>query len=1691
MDVFGLQQTIVAQYRDYVRSFLRVRDERVRQIVAEALDTPALLPQPLVQLSPAYAPSRTVDQLVHLGLLEPRCAHIFRDPMGKSIRLHQHQDDALARALADRSYVVTSGTGSGKSLTYLLPIINDVLRAGRQAQRVRAILVYPTNALINSQLQALQKLLGPDGPDCPVRFARYTGEVQGDARLRLRQHPPHILLTNYMMLELMLTRPGDAAFIDAGRNDLRWLVLDELHTYRGHQGADVALLVRRLRERSGSEELRCIGTSATMATGETAAERRAEVARFASRLFGATIAPEDVIEETLDRIVTGVDSAAPPALCQCLNEPIPTTWEGLRASSLCRWIEDTFGVKTDADGRLQRRLPIPLAEGARQLSELTGLDSEAVCRPQLEATLLAGSRIPRPDAPVNTPAFAFKLHQFISQGDTVYATLDDPDRRHIKLDAQYYAPGEDDQVLYPLVFCRTCGQDYYQVELDEERQRLTPGHTDAGVGEDDPARSVSGYFMVDPAGRRERVLEALPEHWYDERGKLHKTYAPFVPQPILATPAGEVVGGLADNATGGWFLRKPFMLCLCCGEAYTVSSKQDFGKLARLSSEGRSTATTLQALATVQAMRGSDVETDARKILSFTDSQQDASLQAGHFNDFVQVGLVRTALCAALRRGVLGHDTVAKAVVRELGLELAKYARDSALDPSSPQANHTRDTFQQLVEYRLYLDLERGWRIVQPNLEQCGLLRIEYEGLSQLVADEPRWAAMAELAQLTPAAREDLARAMLDTMRRELAVDTPLLERDRVDQLKQRCQEYLTEYWAFDEDERPQAACAFVLPGGAKRYGDRSLSARSALGRWVRRYFEAPLTGPQAEAVLAYLADQLRSFGLVAVEADDHRRLRLRASGLRWCPGNGTLARDPIRQRRAQGDVYDAVEPQVNEFFRAFYQQPTAALRDAEGAEHSGKTDNMDRQNREERFRSGDLTALFCTPTMELGIDISDLNAVHLRNLPPTPSNYAQRSGRAGRAGTPALVLAYCARGSGHDQYFFSRREQMVAGAVTSPALDLTSEDQVRAHLHAIWLAFSGLDLSGGGIHEVVLDAAGETLPLRPEVAASVVWTNIDRDACRASCQALLASCADELRSDADWYDGRWLDRVLDQSAADFDKAFDRWRELFRAAMGQLLAGHQLQVTAAVTKVKDGAAEAEGIIREANRQIALLQNNTRNRDESDFYPYRYLAAEGFLPGYNFPALPVRAFIPRKDHATYLSRPRFLAITEYAPQNLVYHEGTKYRSDRVLLPAQEPENRFLQAKVCGTCGYFHVGVEAEHCVRCQAAELVLFRNLLELSTVVGRRRERITCEEEDRLRRGYDIQTCVQFGVGEGGRLRRRRVSVGAGDETICEAIYAPTATLWRINRGFRRSTQEGFNLDLAKGRWLGQDQEASKPEALRVGVRPFVRYTANALLIKALVPAGVDTSIYLNSLRYALVRGIMATFQVEDRELASEIIGTADQTSLLLWENAEGGLGILRRLIDHAAIIGAVAKAALEVLHFDPVTGEDRRAEECGRACYDCLMSYFNQREHAVLDRHSVRDVLLRLTQAEVRREAPSRNREEQFAWLVEHTDPNSDLERALLQHLFEHQGNLPDDAQRPVAEPQCIPDFHYEPNTLVFCDGSVHDHPQQAAEDVKLRAELAECGYRTIIIRCDRDLAQQCAEHADVFGEGPGHGDA
>ena len=395
------------------------------------------------------------------------------------------------------------------------------------------------------------------------------------------------------------------------------------------------------------------------------------------------------------------------------------------------------------------------------------------------------------------------------------------------------------------------------------------------------------------------------------------------------------------------------------------------------------------------------------------------------------------------------------------------------------------------------------------------------------------------------------------------------------------------------------------------------------------------------------------------------------------------------------------MERQANKFFSGLYQETARHLAGVEGQAHTGQVDARDREQREQDFRTGKLSALFCSPTMELGIDIRELSVVHLRNIPPTPANYAQRSGRAGRGGQQALVAAFCSEGSSHDQYFFREPALMVAGAVAPPRLELANENLVRAHLHSVWLATSGIKLTSSIVDALVIDDAHPDFPLQPDIQHQMELSNEKRAELMNEClKSILQACGVEVKT-VFWNTSAWLDSVLNNAGLTFDRAFDRWRELYRAAIVQRNEARKTVDDPRAEREKRKSAEREEM--EAKREIELLGNRSQNSTESDFYPYRYLAAEGFLPGYNFPRLPLRAMLPTNDSTHVIDRPRFLGLREFGPRNILYHEGRKYRMARCVLPTGGVQARLKIAKFCRVCGYFHEGDQAgaDLCNHCKS------------------------------------------------------------------------------------------------------------------------------------------------------------------------------------------------------------------------------------------------------------------------------------------------------------------------------------------------------------------------------------------------------
>lgn len=1666
MDVFSLRDTVVGEYRKFATSFTKIHASDIRKRVEDIYAQGRFWPEPLIQINPNYKRGRSLETLIADGALDPRTSEIFRID-GAPISLHRHQEDAVVAASTGQSYVVTTGTGSGKSMCFFIPIVSAVLADKRKdpAPRTRAIIIYPMNALANSQVEELEKFI-KNAPGA-VTAARYTGQELPEERDHIADNPPDLLLTNFMMLELLMTRQTELDRKVIGNcAGLQFLVLDELHTYRGRQGADVALLVRRVRDLlAPGGKLQCIGTSATMASEGTLVDKQKVVAGVASKLFATHIDESNVIVESLERVTEAAlaEASIRRALPAAIDAGVPATISDavLKKHPLAIWVETHLGITfSDVDQCWQRAVPLTLEQAASELATASGR-SAPVCAEALRSFLRASST-PEHDRTRSPGAssrsfFAFKLHQFISGAGHAYATLEPPGKRQVTVEGQRFLPGHPDKFLYPVHFCRECGHEYHPVRLvnqDGVRMFLARDIDDAPpMKQDDEAEKppkdeeagsdgeLFGFLTLhasDPGFDFDDEDKDYPDNWleYDtaDNPRLKPYYRHARARRESVTPDGKT--GSGERA---WFLPQKFRFCLRCRTTQGGAAR-DRNKLASLSAEGRSSATTVLVGSVLRWMHRADSAMDpgTRKLLGFTDNRQDAALQAGHFNDFLFVSLIRAAFLGALElagdKGLRSADLGA-AQQSALGFDgAAREIRAEWLQEPGLPGVHLQEaeaTLREVLAYRVWFDQRRGWRYTNPNLETLGLVKVDYVGVEELAADDTKFArAPGILRGASPRERAALLCELCDHLRKWMAISSHVLEPMTIEQMLQKSHSRLRAPWGFGTDEvghrKPRSARWLMMtpPVFGKNRRDEDLvvrgGPRSALGM-VLRTAESPsgrklwddtravraLKSREVEEFIQALLDIARENGLVSEGATpfgDLRGYRLNDAAVVFRKGTPKI--DPAHENESA-------------FFRDFYANLARLLRDPvhplfgfEAREHTAQVEQEKREVREKRFRyekkeqtelteneaklraMGEanrfLPVLFCSPTMELGVDISALNAVYLRNVPPTPANYAQRSGRAGRSGQAALVLTYCSSQGPHDQYFFQRPQEMVHGQVRAPMIDLANRDLVESHLHAVWLACTGQELSASIADLLVLPNTER--PVKPEVIDPMRAPQVTEQATRRV-RRVLESLEGELTDEfAPWYPGAevFTTEVIQGAPKRFSDAFARWRDLFLAAERQRDDAHRTEIDYSAPPRDKKAAKIRYM--QARDQLELLQKGTSSHS-SDFYTYRYLATEGFLPGYNFPRLPLMAYIPATSDGrsqTYLQRPRFLALSEFGPRSLVYHEGRAFRVVGAILSVGHRESATKDTllptkavRICKSCGAGHFDDEASNCHACEVSlgDAEIVGNVFRIENVNTTPAERITANDEERQRQGFELQTTFELAIRDQQRDRRRGLVADTAGE-LAELIYGPGATITRLNKGLRRRANKkelGFKIDPVHGFWARNEDEAddaADPTAMSPQrIVPSVQDRKNALLLRPAEPELSQTT--LATLQHALLRGIEAVFQLEQGEMLAEPMPTrAERSGFLLYEATEGGAGVLTRLVAEPERLAEVARRALAILHYSvtdvaslPANGKgltDVPETTCVAGCYRCLLSYYNQPDHELIDRRDpdAKELLVRMARA-------------------------------------------------------------------------------------------------------------------------------
>jgi len=1502
---------VTEAYSTFLASSFTPRRKEVAAAYAEALRN-SIATQATASL--LLEPKRTFKQgalvadLVEEGTLAPAFTGLVNG--GEAYpSLYDHQERSI-RAAVDgmRNIVIATGTGSGKTEAFLFPIVNGLVRqyeAGLLTTNVKAILLYPMNALANDQMKRIRDIFKQLPSE--ITFGRYIGATENkqvdaerdwqtrngrDAKRPINElisrevmdeTPPHLLLTNYAMLERLLLLPkANSLFSD----DLQWIVLDEVHSYDGARGTEMAYLLRRLRQRTvgARGRLQCFAASATLGNGVSSAP---EVADYAAALFDEPFDTSGVITPT--HVPVEIKAGTPP----------------LEAAAL---------------SRLGQNLPINLDEAS-----------------------WAGLKEKLREDPAALPV---RYHQIVKSPAGAFVCLsphhpDTADSPRITLQ-----PGRScvacsnlgfESRLIELAACRSCGAEYLRgrersgrLEVtdpqDESPTFLLLGTTRTSL---DPPDIASWAPGEDSAAKDDSYGEAEVDHSPKSicTGCL-KISDPAMTCDCTSPSLVDVFVGKTPN--GGKSDR-----CLNCGYAGTGFGPI-FRAVASVDSLSAVLATSLYAAIPPDPEDRSPG--GARKLLTFSDSRQGAA----YFAPFLQVENEKL-----LRRGIIFRALAALAKDKayrapwESEVLVAELAR--ILDAQGLARGNTA-----VKTARTWLRAELIPRDTKQSLEGVGLLRcsLDSESLS---------GAVEILETLGVEQPETIVRMLLDTMRLDGAVGT----QGAVDAADPIFNPLLAEH-RYIQKGKTQAKSPFHRWVGSER------DTKNRRTRLVRKALDRVGATAHEVDVLEEIWNALIDNGVLHGE-DGRFNIPLDSwfydsplSGRffceicrRWTWLGGTICPTPS----CAGTPISKDQPR--DYWGTIYTSPLH-VQSMVTQEHTAQWTSNEAQRIQEEFIEGHVNVLSCSTTFEMGVDVGAVQAVLCRNVPPTPANYIQRAGRAGRRAGDASLAVTLARTRSHDAYYAAQPELLVMGIVPVPSINIDNADLAKRHLYATALSAF----------------LTETFPDLPRGLSSGFFFETSSDD---------PSVPSPAQRFASWLLGSGINSV---PAADigFSDVVElelgiptpaTWVQLLTstdaASPGPLTVAQEIY-TDNINVVRERREEVSAKIAEAPsdrraklnslKTVLFMTEDTLRRQDA----IGDLANNGVLPKYGFPVdvVGLHPLLAESVNGSgleklNLTRDLRLALREYAPGNEVMAAGSIIKS--VGLKTLAGYNLLTYDYVtCDECDWFthqlapDVGSESnlpEICGSCgRDAEK---RKFVEprygfigefLKEVGGSRkptsktRTRTYLSYEADLSHGDASETVVLSPLlsYRGGRIAKRLTLTNSPQQTCLTCGYVELDSK-------NRAREQGHR----NYRSTDPDAKCPKPTyALKLGHAHRTELLEIDLLAETprCVCGDVDCGGAWHSFAAGLSVGAARLLKVSTGDIDADITG-GREPRVLLFDTAAGGAGYTKALSDK---VPDLLRSALDVVQSCVCTPDG--------SCYQCLRSYQNQTHHEHLSRATAKQLL-------------------------------------------------------------------------------------------------------------------------------------
>ena len=1557
---------INAAYKSYVKNTFLIKDCDFQKLYNNDLDNFKFAKGPYLDSVDAFKTGKSLKEMVEEKLLASEFNKLFINSNNIYTRpLYLHQENAIKNYLADKNMVVTTGTGSGKTECFLYPILDYLLKQkalnGELSQGVRVLLLYPMNALANDQMKRLRSVL-KDYKD--ITFGSYTGETETTkkdaldkyrslnnseplqneiiSREEMQLNPPHIFITNYAMLEYLLIRPKDNVFFSGTTADKwKFIVLDEAHVYTGAIGMEVSILLRRLYHKlPNNDKIRFILTSATLGDEK----QNDKICKFASSLCAETeFKPENIIRaqrrefQQPNNCFTGTLELY-QKIAKILKET--TSEENISVSLALDSIASKYCDTSQFDKHdYHEYLYSFFCKDKFYYLIRQGLEANCVKLKDLATSMKVDEKLIVEF--VNVVSYAWhnggklldaRYHHFVSTMEGAYVTfypkktLSLTPRKHCVIDGIT-------TTCFKISVCQFCGTIYLQGKFENgllsqknQNEYFMVVDKDFVYSPDDEIEEanvkISKTYVLDTSSSNLRqytknqklkpedilVYHCKPNNTDgdDDDGMLHKCdYCNSV------NPHGNIIKGffLGQDATAsviGDSLYKEIIPVKTILKKATPKSK--FNK--------KTTAAVI---------------IEEKKLLIFSDSRQDAAYFASYFQYTHDLINNRRLLVKSIRdtneeilSGAKINDTMyqMKSLLSNKGMTSIEANKKAWLVLFSEFKNFTRNNL-----------IGSGWFTWDlPNwdfFEDDELNLEEDESKEKVIVTKEELIAITKM----------IITYCLNKGAISYPKDIELTAEDRQDNFFSKKQTIINLENLGLEDS------LFELKTLIPTYNNTILDYLTKGG--IDKNHAQGLISDIFKEILIHEDNQiltkctLKNTSSYWVNTD---KLILKIQdkapfNLYRCSECGRLTTINFRSKcptyHCKGTLekcdFQLMNKDDNYFIKQYGSEQE--YEKMKIVEHTAQLSNKTAASYQSEFLSGNINALSCSTTFEMGVDVGELETVYMKNMPPSPANYIQRAGRAGRRlESASYALTFC-RLASHDFYYFENPEEMIKGKIAPPIFKIDNIKIVSRHIYAIllslyWKQFPEIkeikDFFDPNTYKLIIDYCKNQLTdqdlayirkVVPNTIPQIAIYNIISDYCQIN-----------------------LKRVYD--------CYNRSKQ-------------------ELENYKEDLREESTVRTGLYPRIDYIEKVIKTLTEEQIIVV--YSKNNLIPKYGFPIdtveLKTSSYDYKHEAAEGLSLQRDLsrAIVEYAPGAEIIANGNIYTSRYILKPQDSEKTWTVKNKV-----------------ECETCHNIIDVGLLEKDIVCPKCQNKITTPIQKVLMPNdgffFDSKNIVKATTK---KPRKNKISdfyyVGDKDNTVVpdtnhhnlnghdiSVISSPNDQIFvRNNRPYFVCNSCGYAVSKKKD-FKAHNTIYNKACTTN---KPTTYYLGHEFLTDVVV-LHFDfllTEKEVRTLMYSLIEGCSRYYEIERNDINGCISftnytgDTPKGFNIILFDSIPGGAGNVKRIWDSTTLEFReyLEKCLSIVKNCDCGDNGDGEA-----VCYHCLCNYTNQKYHEIMKRRYAIDIL-------------------------------------------------------------------------------------------------------------------------------------